>query len=52
MSLLVLSAETRSSELLAMDECIEAMAEVLASLARDELLQPLRFVLSRRTRPG
>ena len=28
-----------------MDECIEAMAEVLASLARDELFQPLRFVL-------
>ena len=30
-----------------MDECIEAMDEVLRSLARGELHQPLRFV----TRP-
>ena len=44
MSLLVLSAR-EVERLLTMDECIEAMAEVLASLARDELYQPLRFVL-------
>ncbi len=44
MSLLVLSAD-EVERLLAMDECIEAMAEVLSSLARDELFQPLRFVL-------
>ena len=44
MSLLVLNAD-EVEELLTMDACIEAMAEVLASLARDELYQPLRFVL-------
>ena len=44
MSLLVLSAR-EVERLLTMDECIEAMADVLASLARDELYQPLRFVL-------
>jgi len=43
-SLLVLSAD-EVEQLLTMDACIEAMAEVLASLARDELYQPLRFVL-------
>jgi len=43
-SLLVLSAED-IERLLTMDACIEAMAEALASLARDELYQPLRFVL-------
>ncbi len=32
--------------LLPMSDCIEAMAEVLASLARDELFNPLRFVIS------
>jgi ornithine cyclodeaminase/alanine dehydrogenase-like protein (mu-crystallin family) len=44
MSVLILSAE-EVERLLPMDACIEAMAEVLASLARDELYQPLRFVL-------
>jgi ornithine cyclodeaminase len=31
--------------LLPMDECIEAMARALASLARDELHNPLRFIV-------
>jgi ornithine cyclodeaminase len=44
MSVLVLTADEVES-LLTMDACIEAMAEVLASLAREELYQPLRFVL-------
>lgn len=44
MSLLVLS-EHDVEQLLTMEECIEAMADVLAALARDELYQPLRFVL-------
>ncbi|HWH06038.1 MAG TPA: ornithine cyclodeaminase family protein [Gaiellaceae bacterium] len=44
MSLLVLS-EHEVEELLSMEECIEAMAEVLASLARGELFQPLRSVV-------
>ena len=44
MSLLVLSGE-EVERLLTMDACIEAMEEVLSSLARDELHQPLRFVL-------
>ncbi len=46
MSVLVLS-EHEVRELLPMDECIEAMDDVLRSLARGELHQPLRFV----TRP-
>ena len=46
MSVLVLS-EDDVRALLPMDECIEAMDEVLRSLARGELHQPLRFV----TRP-
>jgi len=46
MSLLVLD-EHQVRSLLTMDECIEAMAEVLGSLARGELHQPLRPV----TRP-
>jgi ornithine cyclodeaminase/alanine dehydrogenase-like protein (mu-crystallin family) len=33
------------TRLLPMGECIDAMAEVLASLARDELYNPLRFVI-------
>jgi ornithine cyclodeaminase len=33
------------TRLLPMRECIDAMAEVLASLARDELYNPLRFVI-------
>jgi ornithine cyclodeaminase/alanine dehydrogenase-like protein (mu-crystallin family) len=46
MSILVLSdADVRA--LLPMDECIEAMEEVMRALARGELHQPLRFV----TRP-
>lgn len=32
-------------QLLPMDECIDVMAEVLASLARGELYNPLRFVV-------
>jgi ornithine cyclodeaminase len=44
MSVLVLSAE-EVERLLTMEACIEAMAEVLSSLARGELHQPLRFVL-------
>jgi ornithine cyclodeaminase/alanine dehydrogenase-like protein (mu-crystallin family) len=43
MSVLVLS-EKDVRELLDMESCIEAMAEVLASLARGELYNPLRFV--------
>ena len=46
MSLLVLD-EHQVRSLLTMGECIEAMAEVLSSLARGELHQPLRPV----TRP-
>ncbi len=43
MSLLVLTdAEVR--ELLDMESCIEAMADVLAGLQREELSMPLRFV--------
>ena len=43
MSVLVLSdAEVR--ELLDMESCIEAMAEVLAALQREELSMPLRFI--------
>jgi ornithine cyclodeaminase len=45
-SVLVLSEEDVRA-LLPMDECIEAMDEILRSLARGELHQPLRFV----TRP-
>jgi ornithine cyclodeaminase len=43
-SVLVLSTE-EVERLLPMDECIEAMTEVLSSLARDELHQPLRSVV-------
>jgi len=43
MSLLVLN-EHDVRELLDMESCIEAMTEVLASLARGELYQPLRSV--------
>ena len=46
MSVLVVS-EHDVRALLAMDECIEAMDDVLRSLARGELHQPLRFL----TRP-
>ena len=43
MSVLVLSdAEVR--ELLDMESCIEAMADVLAALQREELSMPLRFI--------
>ena len=44
MSVLVLSAD-EVERLLPMDECIEAMTEVLSSLARGELYQPLRSIL-------
>jgi ornithine cyclodeaminase/alanine dehydrogenase-like protein (mu-crystallin family) len=43
-TVLVLS-EHEVRELLDMESCIEAMAEVLAALARGELFQPLRFVV-------
>ncbi len=44
MSVLVLSdADVR--DVLDMESCIDAMNEVLTSLARDELHQPLRFVI-------
>jgi ornithine cyclodeaminase len=43
-SVLVLS-ERDVRELLDMESCIAAMEEVLASLARDELYQPLRSIL-------
>ena len=46
MSVLILD-EHQVRSLLTMDECIEAMEEVLRSLARGELHQPLRPV----TRP-
>jgi len=42
-TVLVLS-EHDVRELLDMESCMEAMAEVLAALARGELFQPLRFV--------
>ena len=44
MSLLVLS-EADVERLLTMEDCIDAMEEVLSSLARGELFQPLRFVV-------
>jgi len=44
LSFLVLAAD-EVERLLTMDACIEAMADVLSSLARDELYQPLRFVV-------
>jgi len=44
MSLLVLS-DRDVRELLDMESCIEAMSEVLTSLARDELYQPLRSLV-------
>src|SRR5213592_4963490 len=43
MNLLVLS-EHDVRRLLDMESCVEAMTEVLTSLARGELYQPLRFV--------
>jgi ornithine cyclodeaminase/alanine dehydrogenase-like protein (mu-crystallin family) len=42
-SVLILSGD-EVRKLLSMDECIEAMDEVLRALARRELYQPLRFV--------
>jgi ornithine cyclodeaminase len=50
-SVLVLSTE-EVERLLPMDECIEAMTEVLSSLARDELHQPLRSVVRPPTAGG
>jgi ornithine cyclodeaminase/alanine dehydrogenase-like protein (mu-crystallin family) len=50
-SLLVLS-EHDVERLLTMEECIEAMDEVLSSLARGELFQPLRFVVRPPGAPG
>ncbi len=51
MSVLVLS-EHDVRRLLDMDSCIEAMEEVLASLARGELFQPLRSVARPPGAPG
>ena len=44
MSVLILS-EGEVRRLLDMESCIDAMANVLAALARDELSMPLRFVM-------
>lgn len=51
MSVLVLS-EHDVERLLTMEECIEAMAEVLAELARGGLHQPLRFLTRAEGAPG
>lgn len=51
MSVLVLS-EQDVERLLTMEECIEAMAEVLAELARGGLHQPLRFLTRAEGAPG
>lgn len=51
MSVLVLGAAD-VGRVLRMDECIEAMADVLAALARGELYQPLRSVLRPPGAPG
>ena len=45
MSAVLVLNQHEVEELLDMEGCIEAMAEVLASLARGELHQPLRFVV-------
>jgi ornithine cyclodeaminase/alanine dehydrogenase-like protein (mu-crystallin family) len=50
-SVLVLS-EQDVRELLDMESCVEAMAEVLAALARGELFQPLRSVVRPPNAPG
>jgi ornithine cyclodeaminase/alanine dehydrogenase-like protein (mu-crystallin family) len=49
--MLVLS-EHDVHRLLDMESCIEAMADVLAALARGELFQPLRFVLRPQEAPN
>lgn len=51
MSVLVLS-EHDVRRLLDMESCVEAMTEVLSSLARGELYQPLRFVVRPPDTPG
>ena len=51
MTLLVLS-EHDVERLLTMEECIEAMADVLAELARGGLHQPLRFLTRAEGSPG
>lgn len=51
MSLLVLS-EHDVERLLDMESCVDAMTEVLTSLARGELFQPLRFVVRPPDVPG
>ena len=51
MSVLVLN-ERDVERLLTMEECIEAMAEVLAELARGGLHQPLRFLTRAEGAPG
>jgi ornithine cyclodeaminase/alanine dehydrogenase-like protein (mu-crystallin family) len=43
--LILVLSEHDVRRLLDMESCIEAMSEVLASLARGELYQPLRFVI-------
>ena len=42
---MIVLAERHVRELLDMESCIEAMTDVLASLARGELLQPLRSIV-------
>src|SRR5262245_16798217 len=51
MKVLVLT-ESDVSRLLPMEACVEAMADVLAALARGEAMQPLRSVLKPQGAPG
>src|ERR671931_1462499 len=44
MSRLLVLSEHEVQRLLDMESCVEAMADVLVSLARGQLFQPLRFV--------
>ena len=50
MRVLILS-EHDVRELLDMESCIAAMEDILSQLARDELHNPLRFVMRPRGRP-
>ena len=42
---MIVLSERDVRELLDMESCIEAMEDVLAALAREELSMPLRFVV-------
>ncbi len=52
MSQLLVLSEHDVERLLTMADCIEAMDEVLSSLARGELFQPLRFMVRPPGAPG